>query len=100
MLGTLTVYSCHSYVLNHVRLFVTSWTVACQAPLSMGILQARIVEWVAIPFYNCSDSLWGILFVKIVVQDNALLLVNKKGNKIKLLKTHFYSKNTISKSNY
>ena len=27
---------------------VTVWTVAPQAPLSMGILQARIVEWVAI----------------------------------------------------
>ena len=26
------------------------WTVAHQAPLSMGILQARILEWVAIPF--------------------------------------------------
>ena len=25
------------------------WTIACQAPLSMGILQARILEWVAIP---------------------------------------------------
>ena len=24
----------------------TPWTVACQAPLSMGILQARILEWV------------------------------------------------------
>ena len=28
-------------------LFVTLWTVARQAPLSMGILQARILEWVA-----------------------------------------------------
>ena len=28
-------------------LFVTPWTVARQAPLSMGILQARILEWVA-----------------------------------------------------
>ena len=27
----------------------TPWTVACQAPLSMGILQARIMEWVAMP---------------------------------------------------
>ena len=27
----------------------TSWTVAHQAPLSMGILQARILEWVATP---------------------------------------------------
>ena len=27
----------------------TLWTVARQAPLSMGILQARILEWVATP---------------------------------------------------
>ena len=27
----------------------TPWTVAHQAPLSMGILQARILEWVACP---------------------------------------------------
>ena len=27
----------------------TPWTVACQAPLSMVILQARILEWVAMP---------------------------------------------------
>ena len=30
-----------------VRLCATLWTVAHQAPLSMGILQARILEWVA-----------------------------------------------------
>ena len=35
--------------LSHVRLFATPWTVACQAPLSMGILQTRILEWVAMP---------------------------------------------------
>ena len=28
---------------------VTPWNVARQAPLSMGILQARILVWVAIP---------------------------------------------------
>ena len=33
-----------------VRLFVTVWTVASQTPLSMGILQARMLEWIAIPF--------------------------------------------------
>ena len=33
--------------LSHVRLFVTLWAIARQAPLSMGILQARILEWVA-----------------------------------------------------
>ena len=36
-----------------VRLCATPWTVACQAPLSMGIFQARILEWVAMP------SSWG-----------------------------------------
>ena len=28
---------------SHVQLFAGLWTVACQAPLSMGILQARIL---------------------------------------------------------
>jgi len=28
---------------------VNPWTVACQAPLSVGILQGRILEWVAMP---------------------------------------------------
>ena len=32
-----------------VPLFETPWTVACQAILSMGILQTRILEWVAMP---------------------------------------------------
>ena len=34
-------------VLSHVRLCVTSWTVAHQASLSMEILQERIIEWVS-----------------------------------------------------
>ena len=34
---------------SHVRLFATPWTGAHQAPLSMEILQARILEWVAMP---------------------------------------------------
>ena len=34
---------------GHILLFVTPWTVACQAPLSLGILQERILEWVAMP---------------------------------------------------
>ena len=36
-------------VLSRVRLFGTPFTVAHQAPLSMGILQARMLEWVAMP---------------------------------------------------
>ena len=35
--------------LCHIRLFATPWTVAHQDPLSMGILQARTLEWVAMP---------------------------------------------------
>ena len=42
--------------LSHVWLFATPWTVACQAPLSMGILQARILEWVATPSSRVSSQ--------------------------------------------
>ena len=34
---------------SRVQLFTTLWTVARQAPLSMGILQAKTLEWVAMP---------------------------------------------------
>ena len=40
-----SVLSCFS----HVRLFVTLWTVAHQAPTIHGILQAKILKWVAMP---------------------------------------------------
>ena len=38
-----------------VQLFVTPWTVARQAPLSMGFSQARMLEWVAISFSRGSS---------------------------------------------
>ena len=34
---------------SRVRLSAALWTIAHEAPLSMGILQARILEWVAMP---------------------------------------------------
>ena len=40
--------------LSHVRFFVTPWTVACQAPPSMGF--SRQEYWVAISF--CRGSSW------------------------------------------
>ena len=43
-------------LLNLVWLFVTPWTVALQAPLSMGIFQARVQEWVAISFFRGSSQ--------------------------------------------
>ena len=49
----------------YVRFVVTPWTVACQSPLSMEILQARILEWVAMPFFRGSsqprDQTWVCL---------------------------------------
>ena len=47
VLVILVLYS----VLSHsvVSDSATPWAVACQGPLSMGILQARIPEWVAVP---------------------------------------------------
>ena len=47
-------------VLSHVILvqpFATPWTVARQAPLSMGILQARILEWVSMSSSRGSSQL-------------------------------------------
>ena len=38
----------HAQLLGCVRLFATPWTVTCQAPLSMGFFQARILGWVVI----------------------------------------------------
>ena len=49
-------------LLSRVRLFVIPWTVAYQASLSMGFLQARILEWVTISFSRGSsrprDQTW------------------------------------------
>ena len=47
---------CCAQLLSRVRLFVTPWTAALQAPLSMGILQARILEQVAMPSFRGSSQ--------------------------------------------
>ena len=50
--GTVSTSDNNTSVLSHfsrVWLFVTLWTAACQAALSLGILQARILEWIAMP---------------------------------------------------
>ena len=35
--------------LSHVQLFVTPWTVACQAPLSMGFLSQKYWDGLPLP---------------------------------------------------
>ena len=51
-LKRLSSSSSSAYLLGHVHLFAIPWTVARQAHLFTGILQARILEWVAISFSN------------------------------------------------
>ena len=48
------VYACR-LSLQLVQLFASLWTIACQAPLH-GILQVRILEWVAIFFSRGSSQ--------------------------------------------
>ena len=43
-------------LLNHILLFATPCTVACQAPLSHGILQSRKLEKVVVPFSRASSQ--------------------------------------------
>ena len=45
------VHACVLSCFSHIQLFVTSWTVACQAPLSMGC--SRQEYWSGLP---CSPS--------------------------------------------
>ena len=59
---TLKAQSENCQSLSCILLFVTLWIVAHQPPLTHGILQARILEWVAIPFSRRSlqprDQIW------------------------------------------
>ena len=61
----LPYYVCVCQSLGCVRFFATPWTVAHQAPLSLGILQARRLEWVAYAFsrgmFPTQESNQGLL---------------------------------------
>ena len=49
----------HTYIVlvfSHVWLFESPWAIAHQAPLSMGVLQARILEWVTMPWSRASSQ--------------------------------------------
>ena len=49
MLQVLTTCACVLSCFSCVQLFATLWTVAHQASLALGILQASILKWVAMP---------------------------------------------------
>ena len=44
--------SCGLSRFSCVRFFVALWTIARWAPLSMGILPARILKWAAMPSHS------------------------------------------------
>ena len=52
---------------------MTPWTVGLQAPLSMGILQARILEWVARPSSR-GPSQSRIELASTVLQEDSLTI--------------------------
>ena len=57
LISSLDIYSeanlCMLGHFSHVQLFVTPWTVACQAPLSMGI--SRPENWSGLTFSSPGD---------------------------------------------
>ena len=46
--------------LSHVRLFVTPWTVAYQAPPSMGFSRLRVLEWIDQGIFPTQESNPGL----------------------------------------
>ena len=56
MLQVLKTCGCVLSCISCVQLFATLWTEAHQASLSLGILQARILEWVAMPSSRAHNS--------------------------------------------
>ena len=50
----LSVFHSHACVFSHVRLFVTPWIVAHQAPLSMRF--PRQEDWLRLPFSSLQIS--------------------------------------------
>ena len=47
---------CCAQLLSHVWGFVAPWTVACLTPLSMGLSQARLLQWVPISSSRVSSQ--------------------------------------------
>ena len=73
---TVPMYACMLSPSSRVQLCMASWTVAHEAPLLMVILQARILEWVAVPFSMGSSGprdRTGISYVSALQVDSLLL---------------------------
>ena len=73
-------WNCQS--LSHVQLFVTPWTVALQIH---GIMQARMLEWVAIPFSRGSSQPRGWIQVSCTASRFFTIWTTKKAQHINYL---------------
>ena len=56
-----------------IQLFAALWTIVHQASLSVGILQARILQWVAIPFsnYHMTQQFYSKIYIKTIENKDA-----------------------------
>ena len=72
-----------SQLLGRVRPFVTPWTVAHQAPLSMGFFQARTLEWIAVsssrifPTQGLNSRLLCLLHSRWILWPLSILAISK-----------------------
>ena len=67
-----------------VRLFATLWTAARQAPLSMGTLQARLLEWVVMPSSRGSSGLGLNLHLLCLLHRRPILYCGAPGEDLPL----------------
>ena len=84
-------------LLSSVWLFATLWTVTREAPLSMGILRARILECVAIPssrgIFPTQESNSGLphsrwILYLLITREAQFYVINNKCYYFKLLLCH------------
>ena len=94
----------HFNKMKYKNYFIISWTVACQAPVSMGILQARILEWVAIPSSRGSSQsrdqtqvfhIAGTFFCRLSHQGSPLSQKMQKKKNLTIFNTHLWYKFSI-----
>ena len=74
---------------SHVHLFVTLWTTACQIPLVHRILQARLLEWVAISSSRGSSHIQQVNldpYFAPYSKINSKQIINLRAKSIKYLK--------------
>ena len=77
----LVVDSCHCcLVAKSCLTLVIPWTIACQAPLSMGFSQARILEWVAVPYSRESSQLRDQTPLSCIDWQEDYLLLSQQGS--------------------